>query len=64
VLRPGGVFCLADINLPLFTGMLIPHARVHTAREMAALFAGAGLSIRTQKPLLFGTILATVGTRG
>ncbi len=64
VLRRGGTFCLADINLPLFTGRLIPHARVHTRGEMAALFTQAGLAIRSQNAILGGTVLVTVGTKG
>jgi ubiquinone/menaquinone biosynthesis C-methylase UbiE len=64
VLRRGGTFCLADINLPLFTGRLIPHARVHTRAEMAALFSQAGLAVRSQKPILGGAVLVTGGTKG
>jgi len=63
VLRPGGRFCLVDITLPRFVAPVIPHARVHTRREMAALFAGAGLSVVIQKGLFGGTVAATVGVK-
>ena len=64
VLRPGGRFCLVDIALPGFTAPLIPHARIHTRREMAALFAGAGFVVETQRGLFGGLVAATVGLKG
>ena len=63
VLRGGGAFCLADVTLPLFTGRVIPHARIHTRGEMAGLFRQAGLALRSQRAILGGTVLVTVGTK-
>lgn len=64
VLRPSGCFCLVDVALPLFTAAFIPHARIHTRREVAALFEGAGLAVMRQRTILGGAVVATVGTRG
>jgi ubiquinone/menaquinone biosynthesis C-methylase UbiE len=63
VLRPGGIFCLADIQVPGFAAGLIPHTRMHTRREMSALFAQAGLEVVTQRNIRGGAVLATVGRK-
>jgi ubiquinone/menaquinone biosynthesis C-methylase UbiE len=64
VLRPGGMFCLADITIPSFAARLIPHTRMHTPREMRFLFEQAGLSVVSQKNVRAGVVLATIGKRG
>jgi ubiquinone/menaquinone biosynthesis C-methylase UbiE len=63
VLRPEGCFCLADGALPSLVEGIIPHARIHTRREIAALFGGAGLSIRLQRSIRAGGVLATIGQK-
>jgi ubiquinone/menaquinone biosynthesis C-methylase UbiE len=63
VLRPGGLFCLADIALP-GVAALLPHTRIHTRREMRLLFEQAGLTVVEQKALRAGAVLATIGRKG
>jgi len=62
-LRPGGCFCLADGALPAVLGRLIPHTRIHTRKEMRALFEEAGLSVSVQKRIVAGGVLATIGQK-
>jgi SAM-dependent methyltransferase len=63
VLRAKGRFCLADGALPSLAGGLIRHSRIHTREEMRALFEQAGLSVRLQKRIIAGGILATIGEK-
>jgi ubiquinone/menaquinone biosynthesis C-methylase UbiE len=63
VLRPGGCFCLADAALPGPFGGVLPHSRIHTRLEVAALFAQAGLDIAAQRSLYAGFVVATIGRR-
>ena len=63
VLRPGGLFCLADISLPPVAAALIPHSRVHTRKEMRHLFVQAGLAVLMQRAARGGTITATLGQK-
>jgi ubiquinone/menaquinone biosynthesis C-methylase UbiE len=63
VLRPGGLFCLADIALPGFAAGLIPHSRIHSRGEMSLLFRQAGLQVIAQKGIRAGTVLATIGRK-
>ncbi|MGA2974962.1 MAG: methyltransferase domain-containing protein [Spirochaetia bacterium] len=63
VLRPKGIFCLADGALPSLAGGLISHRRMHTSKEIAALFESAGLSLCSQRSVRFGGVLTTIGTR-
>ncbi len=60
VLRPRGRLCLADGALPLG---IVPHSRVHTRAEMAALFEQAGLPVIAQKGIWIGGVVATVGQK-
>jgi ubiquinone/menaquinone biosynthesis C-methylase UbiE len=64
VLRTGGWFCLADGVIPAGASSLIPHTRIHTRKEMAALFRQAGLRVAVQRSLMAGTVMATVGRKG
>jgi ubiquinone/menaquinone biosynthesis C-methylase UbiE len=63
VLRPNGCFCLADGVLPSALGGIVAHRRIHTRREIATLLENAGLSIRLQKRIVAGGVLATVGLK-
>ena len=63
VLRPHGLFCLADGVLPSIAAGIIAHRRIHTHREMAALFVDAGLDIASQTRIMAGGVLATVGAK-
>ncbi len=64
VLRPSGLFCLADISLPRLAAALIPHSRVHTRAEMRRIFEQADLSVVAQRAIRGVTITATVGRKG
>jgi ubiquinone/menaquinone biosynthesis C-methylase UbiE len=64
VLRPGGLFCLADIRVPAAVAWLKPRRRVHTNAEMAELFRQAGLAVLRQAGMRSGAILATIGKKG
>jgi ubiquinone/menaquinone biosynthesis C-methylase UbiE len=64
VLRPGGLFCLADIRIPAVLSWLKRRRRVHTNGEMAELFRQAGLTVQRQAGMRSGAILATIGKKG
>jgi ubiquinone/menaquinone biosynthesis C-methylase UbiE len=63
VLRPGGLFCLADGTIPAAAAGLVPHTRLHTRREMAQLFREGRLPVAAQKPLFGGAVFVTVGKK-
>ena len=63
VLRPGGIFCLADIRVPAALAWLKARRRVHTSTEMRELFGQAGLTVLRQAGMRVGAILATVGKK-
>jgi ubiquinone/menaquinone biosynthesis C-methylase UbiE len=75
VLRPGGVFCLADIVLPVwftrFYRVVNPIALAHTYQHfrettsatMAGLFTNAGLRVVSQHRIRAGFVLVTTGVK-
>lgn len=63
VLRPKGLFCLADGFVPGLFGSIVPHTRMHTALEFREIFQAAGLVVRKQRHLVYGAVLATVGEK-
>ncbi len=63
VLRPRGLFCLADGALPSLATRLIRHTRIHTSDEIKALFLRAGLSVRLQRRIMAGGVLVTIGQK-
>jgi ubiquinone/menaquinone biosynthesis C-methylase UbiE len=60
VLRPEGRFCLAD-HTAILANLHGENAK--TARQLSALFAGAGLSIVQQKRMWSRFVLITVGRK-
>ncbi len=64
VLRPGGCFCLADISLPEWLRLVFRRSRVRGAAAFRAMFAAAGLYVRSQRRVLAGVVLVTVGVKG
>jgi ubiquinone/menaquinone biosynthesis C-methylase UbiE len=64
ILRPRGLFCLADGTLPEAGDGLVRHSRIHTRREMLSLFAQAGLTVVLQRGILAGFVAATIGSKG
>jgi SAM-dependent methyltransferase len=63
VLRPMGVFCLADGALPTVAGALIGHSRIHTREELSALLRQEGLAVILQKGIIAGGVVATMGEK-
>ena len=61
VLRPGGLFCLADSALPGLVARFISHTRIHTRGEVRLLFEQAGLRVVMQAGIRGGAVAATVG---
>jgi ubiquinone/menaquinone biosynthesis C-methylase UbiE len=54
VLRPGGLFCLADHRLNLF------RERVRNRKQIQALIIAAGLAVRKQRGMGMGLVLVTI----
>jgi ubiquinone/menaquinone biosynthesis C-methylase UbiE len=54
VLRPGGLFCLADHRFGLF------RERVRSRRQIQALIIGAGLAVRKQQGMGMRLVLVTL----
>ena len=57
VLRPGGLFCLADHTLSLF------RERARSRKQIQALVNGAGLAVRVQQRVVLGLVLITVAQK-
>jgi len=64
VLRPGGLFVLVDILMPLGIGKIHPHGRHTNAAAVRAMFTMAGLVMQSQRRAMGWFILVTVGRRG
>jgi ubiquinone/menaquinone biosynthesis C-methylase UbiE len=63
VLRPGGLFLLADFTLSPWLAWLLPFSRFHSAAQMRALFKQAGLDVEAQPATLSRFVRITIGTR-
>ncbi|MGD0751617.1 MAG: class I SAM-dependent methyltransferase [Anaerolineales bacterium] len=63
VLRPGGVFVLVDILMPLGIGKIHPHGRQTSPATVRSIFAQAGLEVQSQRRVMGWFILVTVGRR-
>ena len=63
VLRPGGLFLLADGAIPGPAGGIVRHTRMHTPKEFRLLFRYAGFSVKEQRRIVYGTVLATLGEK-
>lgn len=63
VLRPGGYFLLADFTLPTWLVWLLPRSRFHSAEQMRALFAQAGLDVQAQPATVSRFVRITIGTK-
>ena len=60
VLRPGGLFCLADHAMPLAR---LFRERVKSRNQIRALIIGAGLAVRVQQRLGMGLVLITLAQK-
>jgi len=63
VLRPGGLFVLVDIVMPLGIGKIHPHGRQTSPAKVRWMFAQAGLEVQRQRRVMGGFVLVTVGER-
>jgi len=62
VLRPGGLFCLADITLPPWFSKLL-RSKVKTRRKIRELLIGSGLQLRCQRTALARLVLISVAVK-
>jgi ubiquinone/menaquinone biosynthesis C-methylase UbiE len=63
VLRPGGRFLLADVSSPRWIARLFGNVRARDRATLRALFAGAGLRVVSQRPILGRFVVLTIGER-
>jgi len=62
VLRPGGRFLLADVGAPILR-MIFHHGQIRTPAEIRSIFELAGLEVGTQRRMMLGHVLVTIGIR-
>ena len=63
VLRPGGIFVLVDIVMPLGIGKIHPHGRQANPSVVSGMFTQAGLDVQAQRRAMSRFMLVTVGRR-
>jgi ubiquinone/menaquinone biosynthesis C-methylase UbiE len=63
VLRPGGIFVLVDILMPLGIGKIHPHGRQISPASVRSIFAQAGLEVQAQRRVMGWFILVTEGRK-
>ena len=63
VLRPGGIFVLMDIVMPLGIGRIHPHGRQTAPTRVCEMFAQAGMEVQNQRRVMSRFLLVTVGKR-
>ena len=63
VLRPAGAFLLADFTISPWLVGLLPRSRFHSAAQLRALFAQAGLPVQAQPATLARLVRITIGTK-
>jgi len=64
VLRPGGIFVLVDILMPLGIGKIHPHGRQMSPATVRGIFTQADLEVQAQHRVMSWFMLVTVGRRG
>ena len=62
VLCKGGLFILSDVTVPSFLSKAVHHGHMRNASEVKKMFEQAGLTVLSQRHILLGHILVTVGT--
>ena len=63
VLRPGGLFVLVDILMPMGIGKIHPHGRQMSPATVRGIFSQAGLEVQYQRRVMGWFILAMVGRK-
>ncbi len=63
VLRPGGVFLLADVNFPGFLSVVFSHFGRFDRRSFRGMCEEAGLRVEAQPRRLLRLVLVTVGVK-
>jgi predicted methyltransferase len=63
VLRPGGLFVLVDILMPMGIGKIHPHGRQMSPATVRDIFSQAGLEVQSQHRVMGWFILVTVGRK-
>jgi ubiquinone/menaquinone biosynthesis C-methylase UbiE len=61
VLRPGGYFLLADVLMLYIVWKLTHHGRLTSPTAVRDMFTQAGLNLLTQRRVIFGHVLLTLG---
>ena len=62
VLRPGGLFCLADVALPPWFSKLM-RAKIKNRRAIRELLVGSGFEIQSQRTALARLVLVSVAVK-
>ena len=62
-LRPGGLFILEDILMPLGIGRIHPHGRQVKPSTLREMFGRSGLTVQAQRRVMTYFILLTTGRR-
>ena len=62
VLRPGGRFLLADVGGSILR-RIFHHGQIRSPSEIRSIFEQAGLEVRTQRRMMLGHVLVTLGIR-
>jgi ubiquinone/menaquinone biosynthesis C-methylase UbiE len=63
VLRPGGVFILADAIMPYWLWWIFRHGQHVSARQRGAMFAQAGLAMQSEQREFWRHLLISVGKK-
>jgi ubiquinone/menaquinone biosynthesis C-methylase UbiE len=63
VLKPGGRFCLADVNLPRILTKVISHFGSRTAEDLRSMLERAGLHVALKRRAVAYTVLALLARR-
>jgi ubiquinone/menaquinone biosynthesis C-methylase UbiE len=63
VLKPGGRFCLADVNLPRVLATVISHFGSRTVNDLRSMFERAGLHVTLKKRTAAFTVLALLARK-
>jgi ubiquinone/menaquinone biosynthesis C-methylase UbiE len=61
VLRPGGLFVLVNILMPMGIGKIHPHGRQMSPATVRGIFSQAGLEVQSQRRVMGWFTLVTVG---
>jgi ubiquinone/menaquinone biosynthesis C-methylase UbiE len=63
VLRPGGHFCMADVNLPRVLAAVIRHFGSRTSDELRSMFERAGLHVVAQRRTFARVVLVVLAEK-